>query len=183
MNLERYGLHKRLFERLGVSGDALYLFVAASLATLVSGLTAYLLREPFLFPSLAPTVFLFFEKPLESASSPRSAVIGHLIALAVGYLSLSLFGLLDAPSVLEAGVSGARVGAATLSVGLTGALILLAHDAHPPAGATTLIVSLGLLSTPRALFVMALSVVLLTATGWAINRAVGVPMPVWSAQK
>lgn len=143
MNLERYGLHKRLFERLGVSGDALYLLIAASLATLVSGLAAYLLREPLLFPSLGPTMFLFFEKPLERGSCPRSALLGHGIALVAGYLSLTAFGLLGAPSVLEVGVSVARIGAATLAVGLTGALILLARDSHPPAAATTLIVSLG----------------------------------------
>lgn len=117
-----------------------------------------------------------------SGSSPRSAILGHFIALAVGYLTLALFGLLDAPSVLEVGVSVARIGAAALSVGLTGALILLAHDSHPPAGATALIVSLGLLATPQALVVMALSVMLLTATGWAINRTFGVPVLVWSRQ-
>lgn len=182
MNLERYGLHKRLFEQLGVLGDALYLFIAACLATLVSGVAAYLSREPFLFPSLTPTVFLFFEKPLESGSSPRSAILGHFIALAVGYLTLTLFCLLDAPSVLEADISVARIGATALSVRLTGALILLAHDSHPPAGATALIVSLGLLATPQALVVMALSVMLLTATGWAINRTFGMPVPLWSRQ-
>ena len=126
-------------------------------------------------------MFLFFEKPLSSSasprsSSPRSALLGHFVALAVGYLSLYVFGLLDAPSVLEVGVTGARVGAATLSVGLTGALLLLARDSHPPAGATTLIVSLGLLATPRALFVMALGVVLLTAVSWGLNRVSGVPV-------
>lgn len=47
--------------------------------------------------------------------------------------------------MLEVGVSGARMGEAALSVGLTGALIFLARDSYPPAGATTLIVSLGLL--------------------------------------
>lgn len=91
MNLQRYGLHERLFDRFGVAGDAIYL-----------------LREPLLFPSLGPTVFLFFEKPLEKTSSPRSALLGHFVALAVGYVSLSL----DAPSTLETGVTGARVGTA-----------------------------------------------------------------------
>jgi len=180
VELQRYGLHKRLFERLGVSGDALYLFIAASLAILVSGFAAHLLHEPFLFPSLGPTVFLFFEQPLESGSSPRSAILGHFTALAVGYLSVMVFGLLDDPSILEVGVSAARIGATTLSVGLTDALILLAHGSHPPAGATALIVSLGLLATPQALVVMALSVMLLTATGWTINRTFGVPVPLWS---
>ena len=180
MDLQRYGLHQRLFKRWGIWGDAFYLFFTASLAILVSASAAALSRQPFLFPSLGPTVFLFFEKPLAAGSSPRSAVVGHLIALIVSYLTLWAFGLLAAPSVLEVGVSAARVGAAALSVGLTGIFILLARDSHPPAGATALIVSLGLLKTPPELFVMALSVVLLSAVSWGLNRALGVPVPYWS---
>ena len=179
---ERYGLHNWLFGRLGRGGDALYLFVAGSLAITVSGLAAYALKEPFLFPSLGPTVYLFFEQPLSGGSSPRSTLLGHFIALLAGYVALAVFGLLDVPNVLQAGVSPARIGAATLSVGMTGAAILLAKDSHPPAGATTLIVSLGLLAMPRALFMMMLSVVLLTVASWFINRALGVPVPVWRAQ-
>lgn len=180
MDPQRYGLHKRLTDQLGVLGDAVYFFVAASLALLVSGLAAYLLHEPLLFPSLGPTVLLFFEQPMAQGSSPRSALTGHFIALAAGYLSLAVFGLLGVPSVLEVGFSVARVGAAVLSVGLTGALILLARESHPPAGATTLIVSLGILAAPPDLLVLALGVVLLTAVSWLLNRAFGVPVPYWA---
>ena len=88
MDLQRYGLHERLFKRWSIWGDAFYLFFTASLAILVSASAAALSRQPFLFPSLGPTVFLFFEKPLAGGSSPRSAVVGHLIALVVSYLTL-----------------------------------------------------------------------------------------------
>lgn len=110
---------------MGHFGDAFYLFTA-SLAILVSASAAWS-RQPFLFPSLGPTVFFFFEKPLAGGSSPRSAVVGHLTALVVSYLSLGIFGLLAALSLLEVGVSAARVGAAALSVGLTGTSILFAR--------------------------------------------------------
>ncbi len=45
---ERYGLHKELVDRFGAKGDALHMFVAASLALAVSGFGAYLfnLRYP-----------------------------------------------------------------------------------------------------------------------------------------
>jgi hypothetical protein len=42
-----------------------------------------------------------------------------------------------------------------------------------------LIVSLGLLQTPLEMAMLMIGVVILTVTGWAINRALGVPMPVW----
>ena len=51
---------------------------------------------------------------------------------------------------------------------------------YPPAGATTLIVSLGLITTIPKLIVLMLGVVLLVIQGLAINRLAGVPYPVWS---
>jgi hypothetical protein len=44
---------------------------------------------------------------------------------------------------------------------------------HPPAGASTLIVSLGILTTPAQLGTMMLAVLLLTAAGWGLNTALG----------
>jgi CBS domain-containing membrane protein len=183
---ERYGLHQRLAERFGEgAGEALYTFVATALAIAVSGFAAFFTGQPLIFPSLGPTVgptaYLFFESPMSRRASPRNAIIGHLVAILAGALSLALFGLLDNPSVLQEGMTLARVGAATLSTALTGGILLLLRASHPPAGATVLIVSLGLLQRPFELLVVAIGVVILTVVGWAINRLAGVPMPVWSA--
>ena len=51
---------------------------------------------------------------------------------------------------------------------------------HAPAGATTLIVSLGLLRTPEQLAILMLAVVLLILQGFAINRLAGLPYPAWA---
>jgi CBS domain-containing membrane protein len=177
-----HGLHGRLVDRLGVGGDALYTFVACALALAVSGLAAYLAKQPLLFPSLGPTALLFFEQPMAKPSSPRNALIGHLVAVLAGALSLAVFELLDNPSILVEGVTLARIGAAALSLALTGAVLLLLRSSHPPAGATVLIVSLGLLRTPSQMAMIMAGVVLLTVAGWAINRAAGVPMPVWAGR-
>jgi CBS domain-containing membrane protein len=62
---ERYGLHGRLVDRLGERwGEAIYTFVWCLLALAVSGLAAYVAKQPLLFPSLGPTALLFFERPL-----------------------------------------------------------------------------------------------------------------------
>ncbi len=50
---------------------------------------------------------------------------------------------------------------------------------HPPAGATTLIVSLGILREPWQLLVLMAAVALLTVQGYVINRVAGIPYPVW----
>ena len=87
-NTPRDGLHKRLAERFGVGGDALYLLIAGASAIALSGIAAYLLRQPLLFPSLGPTVFLVFETPMAAPASPRNTLIGHGIGIAVGFGAL-----------------------------------------------------------------------------------------------
>ena len=180
---QRHGLHASLVGRLGERwGEALYTFACCLLALGVSGFAAYLTKQPLLFPSLRPTALLFFEQPMAPTSSPRNTVVGHLVAVLAGALSLTLFGLLDDPSVLAEGVTLARVGAGTLSLALTGAVLLLLRSSHPPTGATTLIVSLGFLQTPTEMAILMAGVLLLTAVGFALNRAAGVPVPVWGAK-
>ena len=61
--------------------------------------------------------------------------------------------------------------------------MLLLRSSHPPAGATVLIVSLGLLQTLREMADLMVGVVLLTVVGWIVNRAVGVPVPLWAAKE
>ena len=182
VGLERHGLLQSFVDRFGErAGAALYIFIAAALAIALSAFAAYFSGQPLIFPSLGPTAYLFFESPMSRRASPRNALIGHLVAILAGALSLALFGLLDNPSALQEGMTLARVGAATLSTALTGGILLLLRASHPPAGATVLIVSLGLLRRPFELLVLAIGVVILTVAGWAINRMAGVPMPVWSA--
>ncbi len=175
-----YGVHEKLVERYGRAGDALYTFLACLMALAVSGLAAYLTKQPLLFPSLGPAALLFFEQPMSAGSSPRNTLIGHLVAVLSGVLCLYAFGLHDDPSILQEGVTLARAAAAALSLALLGAVLLLLRASHPPAGATVLIVSLGLLKTPAQLAMIMVGVAILIVAGWIINRALGTPMPVWS---
>ena len=95
-----HGVHERLIERYGRVGDDLYTFIACVLALAMSGLAAYLTKQPLLFPSLGLAALLFFEQPMSAGSSPRNTLIGHLVAVLAGALCLALFGLLDDPSIL-----------------------------------------------------------------------------------
>lgn len=158
----------------------LFAFVNGCLSIALMSLVALLTGQPFIFPSLGPTAFLLFYTPTAPAASPRNTVLGHLIGATAGYVSLALFGLLEAGPALSVGVSWGRVGAAALSLGLTAGLMVWLRVPHPPAGATTLIVSLGLITTIPELAVLMLGVVLLVCQGFAINRLAGIAYPVWS---
>jgi CBS-domain-containing membrane protein len=147
-----------------------------STVALVSG-------QPFIFPSLGPTAFLFFYTPLAPAASPRNALIGHLIGAVAGWVSLAAFGLLHTGPSVTAGVTAARIGAAALSLGLTSGVMVLARAPHPPAGATTLIVSLGILRTPAQLAVLMAAVGILALQAIVINRLAGLPYPSWAAPR
>jgi CBS-domain-containing membrane protein len=135
---------------------------------------------PFVFPSLGPTAFLLFYTPTQPAASPRNAIGGHLIGVTAGYLALVVFGLTDRGPALAAGVEWANVAAAALSLGLTSGAMVWLGVPHPPAGATTLIVSLGILRHPWELAVLMLGVALLVAQGIVINRLAGIDYPLWA---
>lgn len=152
-------------------------FISIALMSLLAVLT----REPFIFPSLGPTAFLLFHSPHTAAASPRNTFLGHLVGVACGYASLAAFGLLNAGPALAMGVTPARAAAAGLSLGLTAGFMVWLRVPHPPAGATTLIVSLGILTRPDQLAVLMLGVVILLVQGFAINRLAGLPYPLWAS--
>ena len=67
-----------------------------------------------------------------------------------------------------------------LALAATGALMILLGVVHPPAGATTLIISLGFITTPAHLGVIEIAVALLALQALASNRLVGIDYPLWS---
>ncbi|MBO0796810.1 MAG: HPP family protein [Ktedonobacteraceae bacterium] len=62
-------------------------------------------------------------------------------------------------------------------------LMVLCKSPHPPAGATTLIISLGILTQPWQLVLLLVAVVILTIQAFAINRLAGIPYPLWNPIK
>ncbi len=131
----------------------------------VPGAIAWVTGRPFIFPSLGPSAFsLVMEK--KPGDMLRTVIGGHLIGVVGGLLAyytiaeeLDLGNLPPSLSLslLRLAVSG------VISVILTTAGMLAAGARHPPACATTLIVSLGIMATLRdALFIM-LAVIIMCA--------------------
>ena len=158
---------------------ALFSFINGCISIGLMSALAVLTRSPFVFPSLGPTAFLFFYTPTAPSASPRNTLIGHAIGIGAGYLSLVVTGLTMAGPALSVGVTWPRVIAAALSLGLTAGVMVLLRAPHPPAGATTLIISLGLLTRPWQLVLLMGAVVLLTLQAFAINRLAGIAYPLW----
>lgn len=157
----------------------LFAFVNGLISIAVMSAAAVITSQPLIFPSLGPTAFLLFFTPRAPVASPRNTIIGHLIGVLAGYLSLVIFGLTEQGPAFAEGVTWARVGAAGLSLGLTAGFMAWLLAPHPPAGATTLIVSLGIMPRPSQQAFLMLAVVALVLQGIVINRLAGIDYPLW----
>lgn len=162
---------------------AFFSFINGCISIALLSIVALVARSPFIFPSLGPTAFLFFYTPTQASASPRNTIIGHTIGIFTGYLSLVVTGLTAAGPALVVGVSWPRVIAAALSLGLCSGLMVLLKSPHPPAGATTLIISLGILTKPLQLGILMIAVIILTLLAIVLNRFAGIPYPLWSPKK
>jgi CBS domain-containing membrane protein len=160
---------------------ALYVFVNSFVTIGVLAVLALVSRNPFVFPSLGPTAYLLFFSPLAKASSPRNTILGHAIGLVCGYAAFVVTGAGALPFGVHSGVFWPRILAAALSLAATGACMVLFEVSHPPAGATTLIVSLGIIWQPRELVIIEVAVLILVAQALVINRLAGLPYPWWSS--
>jgi CBS domain-containing membrane protein len=159
---------------------AIFSFINGCISIGIMAALAVITRSPFIFPSLGPTAFLFFYTPTAPSASPRNTIIGHAVGVIAGYFSLLITGLTMAGPALAVGVTWPRVIAAALSLGLTAGLMVLLKSPHPPAGATTLIISLGILTKPWQLLLLMVAVILLTLQAIVINRTAGIPYPLWN---
>lgn len=160
---------------------AAFVFTNGFVTIALLSLLAMTFRTPFVFPSLGPTAFVFFFAPNQPAASPRNAICGHAIGLICGYGALLVTGLTEAGPAAQVGVDLDRAIAAALSLACTGGLLILLRVVHAPAGATTLIVSLGIVTEPRHLLTIEAAVALLALQAFAIHRLTGYPYPLWAA--
>ncbi|MCW2603220.1 MAG: hypothetical protein JWN61_1355 [Pseudonocardiales bacterium] len=175
----RLSLLDRLTRHWGSLGAAGYAAILCLAVLGTVGAVGILSRMPWLFPSLGPTVMLFFESPNEKASRPLNALVGHGVGIGLGWLCLLAFGLNGQLAAPTAGLSLRYVAAGAVSVAATTMVLTAIKLPHPPAGASTLIVSLGIIATGPRIAAMASAVVAVTAMAWLVNLVLGTrPSPV-----
>jgi CBS-domain-containing membrane protein len=159
---------------------AAFVFVNGFIAVAILAGLAAVSHTPFVFPSVGPTAFLLYFMPLAPTASPRNTLCGHALGIACGYAALCMVGLEHAPSAVLEEIHWRRVLAAALSLAATGALMILFRVVHPPAGATTLIISLGFITTPAHLCAIEAAVALTALQALGVNRLAGIDYPLWS---
>jgi len=118
---------------------------AISAAVIVlTGAIGVWLRQPWLFAGLAPTIVMAAANPAHETTSFRAIVVGHLAAMACGYLAVLLLNATGAPTMIATRIVPMdRVWASAAALALLVVVQPQLKAFHPPAAATALLVTLG----------------------------------------
>lgn len=140
------------------------------------GFIAWISGSPFIFPSLGPTAYIlaFDQKYSHSA---KVVIGGHTFGILGGLVSYYLvvypYNLLMLTEVTS--TSGLFLGlGAALAMAITIFLMLVFRVSHPPACATTLIISLGILPHLYDGLIILIAVVILYYSYWLLQKMISV---------
>jgi hypothetical protein len=124
--------------------DWLWASFVSALLLLISGGIGLLVGQPWLFPSLGPSALLHAYHPSNPAARLYNTVLGHVLGIAAGYLSVFVFHASAVPAVLSTEeLTPQRLGASVFAMFLTVASQIPLKAFHPPAAATALLITLG----------------------------------------
>lgn len=144
--------------------------ITVGILFVILGLITWATARPFLFPSLGPSAYLLAAGKGESAraSSPYHVIGGHLVAVVAGFIAYHVLApsatfttVLQSSSAVSS-IALLRFGASSV-VAMMGTTLgmLVSETNHPSACATTLIVSLGVLSSLVDMVYIMLAVIVL----------------------
>ena len=167
----------RLFARLragSIAPTLNLLWVPAVSAALIvlAGAVGVWLKQPWLFAGLAPTIVMVAATPGHETTSFRAIVVGHLAAIACGYLALLLLNATAAPTMIATRIVPMdRVWASAAAMAMLVIVQPQLKAYHPPAAATALLVTLGAYRmTGKTPLVLVGSVVLIAVVSELLKR-------------
>jgi uncharacterized membrane protein len=135
-------------DRVSAIPDPIWGPLASAFLILVTGVVALLAGRPWLLPSLGPSAVLAGEMPAHPVTRTWNMTVGHVGGLIAGFVGVLLAGAMNDPIVLVDHVlTPGRVLASVIAIALTVLAGAVLRASHPPAAATTLLVSLGSLRT------------------------------------
>ncbi|HME53591.1 MAG TPA: HPP family protein [Candidatus Lokiarchaeia archaeon] len=151
--------------------------IRITILVLIPAIAAWITGLQMIFPSLGPSAFILFTQD-KKAFTPRRVIGGHFMGvlggLASHYLLSSTLTLGKFPALLS--LDAFRlVMSGVMAIFITSVGMLLTKTVHPPACATTLIVALGLLSTPLNALLIMISVCLMYGTYKLLLRTMKEP--------
>jgi hypothetical protein len=124
--------------------DTVWVPLASGVLVLAAGAMSLATGKPWLFAALGPTAVMIAHAPGHVTTRFQSVVLGHAAGAACGYLALLLCGVSGAASLGQlGGPSTARVWASAFAVVLTALVQPPLRAWHPPAAATSLLITLG----------------------------------------
>jgi hypothetical protein len=167
----------RLFARLRAGSIApalnlLWVPGVSALLIVLAGAVGVWLKQPWLFAGLAPTIVMVATTPGHETTSFRAIVVGHLAAIACGYLALLLLNATAAPTMIVTRIVPMdRVWASAAAMALLVIVQPQLKAYHPPAAATALLVTLGAYRmTGKTPLVLVGSVVLIAVASELLKR-------------
>lgn len=145
--------------------------VAAAVIVGLIGLFAVFAGHPWLFASLGPTAVMQAVMPELPASRPWNVAAGHVLALAMALFAVYVTGAVYVPAFTGSNpLLLIRVWAAMLALVLGLCLEFAFKASHPPSAATSLLISLGLISPDRGGIVsLACGILLVTLLGEGVR--------------
>jgi hypothetical protein len=118
--------------------------VLGGLLVLLAGGLGYITGNLWLFPSLGPSIFMMVGSPHLKASSLYNVTVGHLVGIISGYTLAIITGAAYVPSALAVGyLQLSHVVASCIAIALVILINIFLKASHPPAVATTFLITLG----------------------------------------
>lgn len=142
------------------------------------GLLSFVTGQPFLIPSLGPSIFLLGTLPDDEMNYPRRIIGGQFIGAVAGFVSFHLIvGSIDPAASPALSLEVLRqVFSSFAAAVLTTFGMYLGDVQHPPAYATTLIISLGYLTSPFGVAAFMLAALIMVG----VHETIGKRGPVWN---
>lgn len=138
---------------------------------LFAGIIGLIAGQPWLFPSLGPTAYLQVETPELKSAHFYNTVVGHYVGIAAGLIGIAIFSLWTSPPVLVSHqLLPAWVGAAAIVIFLIIIINMFLRYSHPPAAATTLLVSLGAFRTTSQISALIAGILIIAVVGELLRR-------------
>lgn len=157
-------------------GGGISIYVGFHLVGL--GVLSFLTGLPFLIPSLGPSIFLLGTLPDDDMNYPQRIIGGQFIGAIAGFVAFHLIvGNIEPAASPALSLEVLRqVFSSFAAALLTTFGMYLIDTQHPPAYATTLIVSLGFLASPFGVAVFLLAVLIMVG----VHEGIGKRLPIWS---
>ena len=135
------------------------------------GIISLIVDQPWLFPVLGTTAYLQVEQPGHERTRFYNVIIGHYIGIGAGLIGIVIFNLWNVPSIfMTYHLVPGEVGAAGIAVFLTIIINMFLRASHPPAASTTILISLGAITTLPQIVSLVIGISIIAIIGEAFRK-------------